>query len=125
MADSYTATATRTGTEQFTVSTGSTTVVSDPGLRPSELLLASLSSCVLWTVVDYAERNGIDLPGEVSVRVSGTMANRPRRVGEIRADLVLPEGLSEKHRDALLRAGQHCPVHATLTHSPGLTVALG
>jgi uncharacterized OsmC-like protein len=124
MADSYTATATRTGPEQFTVSNGTSTVVSDAGMRPSELLLASLTSCILWTVVDYAERNRIELPGEVSVTASGSMANRPRRVGEIRVELVLPDGLGEKHRDALLRAGQHCPVHATLTHAPELTVAL-
>lgn len=124
MADSYTTTATRTGTERFEVTNGTSTVVSDAGFRPSELLLASLSSCILWTVVDYAERNGIELPGEVSVTVSGSMANRPRRVGEVRVGIALPDGLSDKQRDALLRAGQHCPVHATLAHAPEVTVAL-
>lgn len=124
MADSYTTTATRTGTERFAVTNGTSTVVSDTGFRPSELLLASLSSCILWTVVDYAERNGIELSGEVSVTVSGSMANRPRRVGGIRVGIALPDGLSDKQRDALLRAGQHCPVHATLAHSPEVTVGL-
>lgn len=125
MADSYTTTATRTGPEQFSVTNGTSTVSSGPGFRPSELLLASLSSCILWTVADYAERNGIEIPGEVSVTATGTMASRPRRVGEVRAEIVLPEGLSDKQRDALLRAGQHCPVHATLTHAPEVTIALG
>ncbi|QGF22587.1 OsmC family protein [Raineyella fluvialis] len=90
MADFYTTTATHTGPEQFSVTNGTTTVTSDASFRPTELLLASLSSCILWTVVDFAERNAIELSGEASVTAAGTMTNRPRRMGEIRVELRLP-----------------------------------
>lgn len=72
---------------------------------------------------DYAERNQIPTDG-VAVEVTGEMESRPRRVARIHTAITLPDGLPQTHVDALLRAGQRCPVHSTLDESPEITVAL-
>ncbi|TWP38883.1 OsmC family protein [Leekyejoonella antrihumi] len=123
MADLYTVTARHTTGHNFTTHTDDVEVrAGDHGMEPTELLLAALGSCMLGTVLDYAERNNIPANG-LSVRVSGEMANRPRRMSRVNAILQTPTGLPEMQVDALVRASRRCTIHSTLEHAPELTVA--
>lgn len=124
MANTYSITARRSGTQQAVVDNGEArTIVGGDSLQPTELLLGGLGSCMLSLLVDYAVRNEIPTDG-VSVSVTGEMESGPRRIARINAAITLPDGLPERHVDALLRAGQRCPVHSTLEESPEMTVAL-
>lgn len=124
MADSYSITARRSGTQSASVDNGSAQItVGGDSLQPTELLLGGLATCTLTMLVDYAVRNQIPTDG-VTVEVTGEMESRPRRVARIHTSITLPDGLPQAQVDALLRAGERCPVHSTLDESPEMTVTL-
>lgn len=124
MADQYTVTARHTTGLEFAVDNGTVEITAGPaGHQPTELLLAGLGSCMLSTLVDYAQRNKIDAD-EITVTVSGEMESRPRRIARIKAVFHLPTGLSQTHADALVRAAHRCTVHTTLSNPPEMTVTV-
>lgn len=122
MADLYTVTARPTAGPDLTVDNGSAELtIGHTSYQPTELLLAGLGSCMLATVIDYAQRNNIDAD-DVSVAVSGQMASRPRRIAHINATFHLPAGLSQAQAEALMRAGHRCTIHTTLENRPEITI---
>lgn len=124
MADLYEITARQTGSATFATDNGAVVVkVGDGNFRPVELFLASLGSCMLSTLLEYAERNHIDL-ADASVDLSGQMANKPRRIGQVNVVYHLPVELSQVHLDALVRAGNHCTIHQSLERPPELVVSV-
>lgn len=124
MADQYQVTARRIGPLTFTTDNGAMEVtVGEGGFQPTELFLSSLGACMLSTMLEYAERNRIHL-ADVSVDLSGEMANGPRRMSQISVVYHLPAELSQVHMDALVRAGNHCTIHQTLERPPELTVSI-
>jgi putative redox protein len=80
---------------------------------PTDLVGAALGSCVLTTMVLFAERHGITLDG-AHFRVEKNMASEPRRIAEIVLTMHLPKSLSEIDRQKLERVGMTCPVHKSL-----------
>ncbi len=73
---------------------------------PTDLLGASLGSCILTIMGIYAQRQGIDLKD---------MAVDPvRRVGRLTVKLTLPATVPEEHRAPIERAGRTCPVSQSL-----------
>jgi len=124
MADQYEVTARQTGPLTFATDNGSVIVAVDEGsFQPTELFLASLGACMLSTMLEYAERNRIHL-ADVSVDLSGQMANRPRRISQVNVVYHLPVELGQAHVDALVRAGNHCTIHQTLENPPELVVSI-
>jgi uncharacterized OsmC-like protein len=96
---------------------------SDGALRSVELLLAALGSCMLGTMLAYAETTGLELDG-ASVELQSTLAERPERVESIVATLRIERDLPERRLAALRRAAERCKVHATLAHGPELELVL-
>lgn len=88
----------------------------------TELLLASLGACMLATMMDYAQNNGLDITGS-SVEVTADTETRPVRMGRIHITYLLPDGLTEAQVGALVRAGDRCKVHNTIAHHPEFVVA--
>lgn len=124
MANSYAITARRSGAQNATVDNGRAQItVGGDSVQPTELVLGGLGSCMMSMIVDYAVRNEIPTDG-VGVEVTGEMESGPRRIARIHAAVTVPDGLSQRHVEALLRAAERCPVHATLAESPAMTVAL-
>lgn len=124
MANLYEVTARQTGPLAFATDNGEVVVnVGDGNFQPVELFLASLASCMLSTMLEYAERNQIHL-ADASVDLSGHMANAPRRIGQINVVYHLPVELSQVHLDALVRAGNHCTIHQSLERPPELVVSV-
>jgi putative redox protein len=80
---------------------------------PTDLVGAALGSCVLTTMVLFAERHNISLKG-AHFHVEKIMSSEPRRIAELVLKVHLPKTLGETDRLKLERAGMTCPVHKSL-----------
>jgi len=80
---------------------------------PTDLVGAALGSCVVTTMVLFAERHGISLRG-ASFQVEKIMGTEPRRIAELVLKVHLPVELDPTNRLKLERAGMTCPVHKSL-----------
>jgi putative redox protein len=90
---------------------------------PTELFVASLAACVAFYARRFLARHGLPTAG-LSVTATFTMAQRPARVGEIHLGLVVPEGVPDERREALLAVASHCTVHNSLELAPAVSIDL-
>lgn len=96
----------------------------DTGATPTELLVASLASCVAFYAGRYLLRHGLDRSG-LAVTACFTMADdRPARVRDVRLRISVPGGIPPQRRDPLLAVASHCTVHNTLRQEPGVSIEL-
>ncbi|MFM2136846.1 MAG: hypothetical protein RL021_2246 [Bacteroidota bacterium] len=81
---------------------------------PTDLLAASLGSCMA-TIMGIAGRtHGIPLEG-MQLKITKVMAAAPRRVATIRVDFDMPKHpFSEKEKNILEQAARACPVALSL-----------
>lgn len=95
----------------------------DAAVTPTELLVASLASCVAFYAGRYLTRHGLDRAG-LMITAEFTMAtDRPARVAGVRLHISAP-GLPEQRRDAMLAVASHCTVHNTLRQEPSVSIEL-
>lgn len=95
----------------------------DAAATPTELLVASLASCVAFYAGRYLTRHGLDRAG-LAITAEFTMAtDGPARVASVRLHISAP-GLPERRRDALLAVASHCTVHNTLRQEPSVSIEL-
>jgi uncharacterized OsmC-like protein len=81
---------------------------------PTDLLAASLASCMLTTMAIVGEREGWRIDG-ARARVEKHMDLEPRRrVGRIVVELAMPAGLPDAARARLEETAQRCPVATSL-----------
>ena len=81
---------------------------------PTDLLGASLASCMLTTMAIVADREAWRVEG-ARARVEKHMELEPRRrVGRLVVELAMPKGLPEAARSRLESAARGCPVAASL-----------
>lgn len=77
---------------------------------PSDLLCASLGSCMMTIMGIAAREHGIELEG-THCSITKVMAPDPRRVTEIHIFFTFPKSdYTEKERAILEHAALHCPV---------------
>lgn len=96
----------------------------DSAATPTELLVASLASCVAFYAGRYLLRHRLDRSG-LTVNAGFTMAeDRPARVSNVRLRISVPGGVPAQRRDALLAVASHCTVHNTLRQEPGVSIEL-
>ena len=81
---------------------------------PTDLLAASLASCMVTTMAIVALREGIPFEGGASFRLEKHMRADPRRVDALPVTLRMPAGLTPEQRARLEHAALHCPVHRSL-----------
>jgi putative redox protein len=94
----------------------------DKAPTPTELLAASLASCVGFYAERYLRRHDLPTDG-LGVDCSFRMASdRPARVVAIDVRVVLPDGVPEERLPALRSVVEHCTVHNTLTQPPAVTI---
>ncbi len=86
---------------------------------PTDLMGASLGSCMLTVMAIYAEREGINLSG-MHMSIDKEMAANPRRVSSLVASIHMPAGLTTVEREKLERIANTCPIHYSV--SPDLKV---
>ena len=96
---------------------------SDQGPTPTELFVASLTTCVAFYAGRYLARHGFDRDG-LRVDCDYTIsADRPFRVSSVTLRLVTPP-LPENRRSALLAVVDHCTVHNSIRQPPEVRIAL-
>ena len=95
----------------------------DGALRSVELLLAALGSCMLGTMLVFADNAGVSLDG-VRLELTPTISERPERVARIDMRLRISGEVEPKRLASLRRVAERCKVHATLEHGPELTLAV-
>jgi putative redox protein len=80
---------------------------------PTDLLAASLGSCMVTTMAIVAQREGFPFSG-ASFVLEKHMRSDPRRVDALPVTLHMPAGLTPEQRRKLEHAALHCPVHRSL-----------
>jgi len=80
---------------------------------PTDLVATALATCILTTMAIVGERHGVDLKG-ARATVTKEMADAPRRIGRLVAEVRLPLPQNHPQRETLEKAGLGCPVHRSL-----------
>jgi uncharacterized OsmC-like protein len=82
---------------------------------PTDLLSASLGSCMLTIIGMAAETHGMNING-TRISITKIMASDPRRVAEIQIEFLMPLDIryNEKQRVILEKAAATCPVALSL-----------
>src|SRR6516162_11674745 len=83
----------------------------DAAATPTELLVASLASCVAFYTGRYLVRHGLDRAGLAVTAEFALAAGRPVRVGAVRLRITVPGGVPPQRAGALLAVASHCTVH--------------
>lgn len=83
---------------------------------PTDLLCASLASCMMTIVGIAARTHGFSVDG-MTAETTKIMAAEPRRVGEIEIKFLMPVNTtySEKQRRIIENAAHTCPVAKSLS----------
>lgn len=81
---------------------------------PTDLLCASLATCIITTMAIHAPNKGITFPA-CEARVVKHMASDPRRVARVEVFLTMEgSGLDQRQRTILENIGHTCPVARSL-----------
>jgi uncharacterized OsmC-like protein len=88
---------------------------------PTDLFVASLTACVGHYARRYLDRHGLPTAG-LAVSAEWQMASNPARVGAVRIDLHIPDGVPAERHAALLAVASHCTIHNTLDRPPTVTI---
>lgn len=81
---------------------------------PSDLLSTSLGNCMLTIIGIAARTHGFSIDG-TTAEITKTMAQEPRRVGQIDVVLQFPsQNYSEKEKSIIEKAARTCPVALSL-----------
>lgn len=80
---------------------------------PTDLLAASLGSCMCTIMAIVGEKDGLDMSG-MAFRAEKHMAANPRRVSRVALEIRMPSGLTPEQRDKLEKAAMACPVKQSL-----------
>jgi len=96
----------------------------DAAATPTELLVASLASCVAFYTGRYLVRHGLDRAGLAVTAEFALAAGRPARVGAVRLRITVPGGVPPQRTGALLAVASHCTVHNTLRQQPDVSIEL-
>lgn len=95
----------------------------DMGLSPVEMFVASIAACIGHYARRYLHRH--HLPEDpLAVSAHWTTADSPARIGSMRFDLTLPDGLPADRLRGALAMAHHCTLHNTLHAAPDVTIEL-
>lgn len=95
---------------------------SDTAMTPPELFLSSLGACAAYYAAEYLRARSLPVEG-LAIRVSGEKGDQPARFVSLRFEVAAP-GLSERHRDGILRAVEACFLKHTLNKPPAMEVKI-
>mgnify|MGYP002347513403 CR=1 FL=1 len=81
---------------------------------PTDLLAASLGSCMITIMGIAAQTHGFNIDG-TKAEITKIMASNPRRVGEIKIELYFPDiQYSAKEKKLIEASAFSCPVYLSL-----------
>jgi putative redox protein len=82
-------------------------------ISPTDMLTASLASCIATIMGIRAEKENIDLKG-LSIEAEKEMASNPRRIGKVTLNITYPRKYTEKEYRLLETVPDVCPVTKSL-----------
>jgi putative redox protein len=95
---------------------------SDAAMTSTELFLSGLGACAAYYAEEYLRARA--LPDEdLEVRLSAIKGDKPARITEVHLEVIAP-GLTQKHRDGILRAVDTCLLEHTLHKPPVIQVSV-
>ncbi len=80
---------------------------------PTDLLAASLASCILTIMEMAAAKDSLDLKGAL-IEIEKEMQSKPRRVARFSGRIVLPASLTPAQKEKLKAIIHACPVGGSL-----------
>jgi uncharacterized OsmC-like protein len=92
----------------------------DVQYSPFQMLASGLASCTFSVIYSWATHADLSVD-DLAIEVHWTFADDPHRMGDIRVVLDWPS-LPKNRVAAAKRASELCTIHATLSHSPSITV---
>lgn len=88
--------------------------------NPFHMLASGLATCTLAVLHSWASHSGVNAD-DLVIEVRWMFAERPHRIGTIDLALRWP-ALPESRRVGAERAATLCPIHATLSHAPTISI---
>ncbi|MCI2082987.1 MAG: OsmC family protein [Bacteroidales bacterium] len=90
---------------------------------PTDLFASSLSCCMLTIMGISAESYGFDIKG-TTVETEKIMAEKPRRVSELKLDITFPKGrnYTAQQKRLIESAANTCPVRRSISPAIKVTV---
>ena len=88
---------------------------------PTDLVCASLASCMLTIMGIAMQKYNIDLKG-TTASVKKTMGTEPRMISQIDIIVNFPTSYDDKIKIILERAANNCPVHKSLSNQIGKNI---
>ena len=96
----------------------------DEGMTPPEFLLAALGSCAGFYAAQYLRKHKLAMEG-TRVRVTSEKVKDPvPRMTNFVVEVDSPVELTDKQREGVHEAVEHCLVHNTLLHAPKITLKI-
>jgi len=92
----------------------------DSAMTPPELFLSALGACAAYYAAEYLHARRLPDEG-LEIHVSGEKGDQPVRIVSLRIEVVAP-GLTQRHRDGVLRAVDACLLKHTLNKPPVMEV---
>lgn len=92
----------------------------DMQYSPFHMLASGLASCTFSVLHSWASNAGLGWE-DLSIAVTWKFVDKPHRIGAMDVTLNWPS-LPEDRTNVALRASQLCAVHATLSHSPEISI---
>lgn len=80
---------------------------------PTDLLAASLGSCIATVMGIFAKKRNLDFP-PFHLEVEKEMSKSPRRVGHLKVELFMKKSYSLEIKQALEKIAHSCPVQLSL-----------
>jgi putative redox protein len=96
----------------------------DTAMTPTELFVASLSSCVAFYAGRYLARHGLNRNGLHVTANFAAATDRPARVAKVKLTIRIPGDIPPSREAALLAVASHCTVHNTLRQLPDIAIEL-
>ena len=87
------------------------------GFRPTALLMGGLGACMIGTMINFANNQGISV-SNISMTLEDEPAQHPDRIGIINAVMHLETDADDRRRASLERVAGACKIHNTLEQGP-------
>ena len=81
---------------------------------PTDLLAASMGSCIVTIMAKMATRDGYEIAGAKIIVDKEMSKDSPRRVAKLTGTITFPNVITEQQKKKLMAAVKACPVHNSL-----------
>jgi len=89
---------------------------------PTDLMAASLGSCMLTVMGIVAQRHKIDLACMTAEVIKEMVAVPARKIGKLTVTINMAKGIPQDKRPMLEHAAYSCPVHKSIDHDVQIPV---